>query len=186
MIFSIAKKEEHVPFRNSKLTYLLQVISHFSQTRTLVLMHRYSKCINWYFLFLATQPCLGGDSKTLMFVNLSPEVSSTGESICSLRFAARVNSCEIGIPRRQTQMRSSQWWHAGKAVPVDCQDPSADGVCLCLGWFTDAIDHLHPVIGVGMTCFGLWLVDCANGRPLYLRISFAQACMISLPQLGLL
>lgn len=48
------------------------------------------------------QPCLGGDSKTLMVVNVSPDPSSVGESLCSLRFAARVNACEIGIPRRQT------------------------------------------------------------------------------------
>lgn len=51
------------------------------------------------------QPCLGGDSKTLMFVNVSPDPLSVGESICSLRFAARVNSCEIGVARRQTSTR---------------------------------------------------------------------------------
>ncbi|KAF2305019.1 hypothetical protein GH714_001098 [Hevea brasiliensis] len=69
VIFALAK-EDHVPLRNSKLTYLLQV-----------------------------------GFKNIDVCNISPEPTSVGESLCSLRFAARVNACEIGIPRRQTNVR---------------------------------------------------------------------------------
>lgn len=102
VIFALAKKEDHVPFRNSKLTYLLQV----KKQNYMIISPSYHMFEQkWYFVEFCYQPCLGGDSKTLMFVNITPESSSTGESLCSLRFAARVNACEIGTAHRQVNNR---------------------------------------------------------------------------------
>jgi kinesin family member C1 len=50
------------------------------------------------------QDSLGGDCKTLMFVNVAPVPTSYNESLCSLRFAEKVNSCEIGTAKRTTKI----------------------------------------------------------------------------------
>ena len=52
-------------------------------------------CIYWSSQYgVMVQPCLGGSGKTLMFVNINPEEESLQETVCSLRFAAKVNACE--------------------------------------------------------------------------------------------
>ncbi|XVF32826.1 hypothetical protein REPUB_Repub17cG0116200 [Reevesia pubescens] len=68
VIASLAQKNPHVPYRNSKLTQLLQ-------------------------------DSLGGQAKTLMFVHISPEPDSLGETISTLKFAERVATVELGAAR---------------------------------------------------------------------------------------
>lgn len=43
------------------------------------------------------QQCFDKDSKTLMFINLSPELDNIQESLCTLRFGAKANSAGINI-----------------------------------------------------------------------------------------
>ncbi|XP_022142900.1 kinesin-like protein KIN-14Q [Momordica charantia] len=73
VISALATKSPHVPFRNSKLTHLLQ-------------------------------DSLGGDSKTLMFLQISPNESDLNETLCSLNFASRVRGIELGPAKRQLDM----------------------------------------------------------------------------------
>ncbi|KAK1297510.1 Kinesin-4 [Acorus calamus] len=68
VIFALAQKSSHVPYRNSKLTQILQ-------------------------------SSLGGQAKTLMFVQLNPDVESYSETISTLKFAERVSGVELGAAR---------------------------------------------------------------------------------------
>ncbi|KAL0555112.1 hypothetical protein IC582_009045 [Cucumis melo] len=74
VIFALAQKSSHVPYRNSKLTQVLQ-------------------------------SSLGGQAKTVMFVQLNPDVNSYSESLSTLKFAERVSGVELGAARSTKEGR---------------------------------------------------------------------------------
>eukprot|EP00775_Hariotina_reticulata_P005972 gene5972-6211_t len=66
---ALAAKDKHVPYRNSKLTQLLQ-------------------------------DSLQGQAKVMMFMHVSPEANMFGESVSTLKFAARVADITLGQAKK--------------------------------------------------------------------------------------
>ncbi|KHN16578.1 Kinesin-4 [Glycine soja] len=74
VIFALSQKSPHVPYRNSKLTQLLQT-------------------------------SLGGQAKTLMFVQINSDISSYSETLSTLKFAERVSGVELGAARSSKESK---------------------------------------------------------------------------------
>eukprot|EP00163_Fabomonas_tropica_P028901 TRINITY_DN59_c0_g1_i24.p1 TRINITY_DN59_c0_g1~~TRINITY_DN59_c0_g1_i24.p1 ORF type:complete len:890 (+),score=266.95 TRINITY_DN59_c0_g1_i24:247-2916(+) len=72
VISALQSGQSHIPYRNSKLTYILQ-------------------------------DSLGGDSKTLMFLNCSPAMENSEETLCSLQFGQRVRNVTKGAASVQSE-----------------------------------------------------------------------------------
>lgn len=51
-------------------------------------------------LTMLLKESLGGESKALMFVNVSPCQQELAETVSSLRFASKVHSCNLGVAKR--------------------------------------------------------------------------------------
>ena len=65
-------KEGHVPYRNCKLTHVLQ-------------------------------DSLGGESKTLMFCNISPASDNVSETKSALNFASWAKEVELGVAKKKIE-----------------------------------------------------------------------------------
>ncbi|KAK0048052.1 kinesin-like protein KIFC3 [Biomphalaria pfeifferi] len=94
VIHALRNKHGHVPYRNSKLTYLLQ-------------------------------DSLGGDSKTLMIVQVSPVEKNVSETVCTLTFGQRVRNIELGTATRKVETVKSSLLTPGRPTSLSLSLPAS-------------------------------------------------------------
>ncbi|EIN09479.1 C-terminal kinesin [Punctularia strigosozonata HHB-11173 SS5] len=78
---------KHIPYRNSK-----------ARSPNVASLPHIDSLVQLTYLLMNS---LSGNSKTLMILNLSPLAAHLNESLCSLRFATKVNNTMLGTARKQ-------------------------------------------------------------------------------------
>ena len=76
VISALVTRQSHVPYRDSRLTFLLQ-------------------------------DSIGGDSKTVMFANVTPAPYNRQETLTTLQFAQRVRSVDLGLAKTHVEVEGS-------------------------------------------------------------------------------
>ncbi|CAI5505613.1 unnamed protein product, partial [Closterium sp. Naga37s-1] len=82
----------------------LSSLSHVLEARAKGELPRYRDGKLTYLL----QKSIEKESRTLMFLNISPDCSSTDETLGSLKFGAMVNSCDLGVASRDIRSVDSE------------------------------------------------------------------------------
>ncbi|KAE8731494.1 Kinesin KP1 [Hibiscus syriacus] len=99
VISALAQKSTHIPYRNSKLTQILQNSLCALFFSSIQLSSPY--CLRFLVSFLRhlISYMIGGQAKTLMLVHISPKPDAIGETVSTLKFAERVALIELGAAR---------------------------------------------------------------------------------------
>lgn len=92
VVSALIAKKGHIPFRNSKLTFFLQDSLGTGLVGSQHLTQR-----------------AGGDSKALMFVQVSPAEDNAQETACSLTFASRVRNVELGPAKKKQESGAKEF-----------------------------------------------------------------------------
>jgi len=101
VIAALGSKEGHIPYRNSKLTFLLQ--NSLVCPLDFCVFACHSIEFWWCLTSIDIKLLQSGSGKALMLCNIGPSRSSSSESLCTLRFAAKVNATNIGTARRNIE-----------------------------------------------------------------------------------
>ncbi len=145
VISKLSERAPHVPYRDSKLTFLLQA-SRKPRCRSLTSMfygtrrHTGVSCkvlgrlhggvggvSELGFGVIAPQDCLGGNSKTLIIANINPSPTCSSETSSTLNFALsakcvknRVSRHTTATPCAATQLQGSATPYARTPTTVSC------------------------------------------------------------------